>query len=923
MRRIVASIVLLTAVGLLLGVLGASAPPGLGGPSEADRLYFEAPAGERNTRAAPDGESVLPNGRLLTPTGRQIPTAPHPFGLALSADGSVLVTVNGGIVPFSLTVIRNPESDDPQVVQIPAKTETDTRRLPSAFLGAAIDTTRGLVYASGGDSGVVAVFSLATGARVVAIDLSTTQYPDAFTTDLALSPDGRFLYALDLAHYRLVTIDADRREAVGSVAVGRNPMALTLSADGRRAYVANMGTFQYSLLEWPGGKDPRGLPFPPFGYPSREAREGTVVEGSRIPGLGDPNADEANSVFVVDLEKPATPVVVARLRTGMPVGEAVGGSRPAGLALSPETLYVTNATNDTVEAWDLASHRKRWSTLLAPAPYLRSLRGVLPFGIALSPDGRRLFVAESGINALGVLDASTGAVLGHVPTGWYPAGVALSPSGRRLYVSNAKGWGSGPNGGADFKPMPWPSPFPGPEIDAHYVGRLMKGTVSLLETPTDGSLAAHTQRVLANNGFLPVEPARAAAHPVPARFGTRSPKIKYVVFITKENRTFDEVYGDMPGVQGDPSLARFGENRTVGPHKGVTVMPNHRALARRFAMSDNFYVDSDVSADGHRWLVGAYANHWVETVTTASYGGGAKFERESGPGRFSLFESNSSLTPEDYPEEGALWQHLDRHHIPFRNYGEGFEFAGTDESAGMKPTGARVPVNVPMPEPLFLNTSRLYPGFNMTIPDQYRADVFLKDLHQWSTGQGSMPRFIFVLLPNDHGTEPRHDRGYPWLESYMADNDLALGRIVEGLSQSPFWKEMAVFVTEDDAQAGRDHIDAHRSLCLAIGPYAKRGYVSRRHLSIASITKTIYRLLGLPYLHLYDAATSDLADLFALEPDFTPYHALPSDPRIFDPAKAGDPDDPDYVKARQEPGQEMDSMEEAERQVGPTKEERP
>ncbi len=923
MRRIVASIVLLTAVGLLLGVLGASAPPGLGGPSEADRLYFEAPAGERNTRAAPDGESVLPNGRLLTPTGRQIPTAPHPFGLALSADGSVLVTVNGGIVPFSLTVIRNPESDDPQVVQIPAKTETDTRRLPSAFLGAAIDTTRGLVYASGGDSGVVAVFSLATGARVVAIDLSTTQYPDAFTTDLALSPDGRFLYALDLAHYRLVTIDADRREAVGSVAVGRNPMALTLSADGRRAYVANMGTFQYSLLEWPGGKDPRGLPFPPFGYPSREAREGTVVEGSRIPGLGDPNADEANSVFVVDLEKPATPVVVARLRTGMPVGEAVGGSRPAGLALSPETLYVTNATNDTVEAWDLASHRKRWSTLLAPAPYLRSLRGVLPFGIALSPDGRRLFVAESGINALGVLDASTGAVLGHVPTGWYPAGVALSPSGRRLYVSNAKGWGSGPNGGADFKPMPWPSPFPGPEIDAHYVGRLMKGTVSLLETPTDGSLAAHTQRVLANNGFLPVEPARAAGHPVPARFGTPSPKIKYVVFITKENRTFDEVYGDMPGVQGDPSLARFGENRTVGPHKGVTVMPNHRALARRFAMSDNFYVDSDVSADGHRWLVGAYANHWVETVTTASYGGGAKFERESGPGRFSLFESNSSLTPEDYPEEGALWQHLDRHHIPFRNYGEGFEFAGTDESAGMKPTGARVPVNVPMPEPLFLNTSRLYPGFNMTIPDQYRADVFLKDLHQWSTGQGSMPRFIFLLLPNDHGAEPRHDRGYPWLESYMADNDLALGRIVEGLSQSPFWKEMAVFVTEDDAQAGRDHIDAHRSLCLAIGPYAKRGYVSRRHLSIASITKTIYRLLGLPYLHLYDAATSDLADLFALEPDFTPYHALPSDPRIFDPAKAGDPDDPDYVKARQEPGQEMDSMEEAERQVGPTKEERP
>ena len=913
MRTIVTSIVV---AGLGLVVIRASAPQGGGrAGGEPDTLYFEAPAGERHARSDPGGESILPNGRLLTPIGRQVPTAPHPFGLALSADGSVLVSVNGGVVPFSLTVIRNPEGGEPEVRQIPAKPQTDKRRLPSAFLGAAVDTRRDLLYASGGDSGVVAVFSLSSGARIAAIDLSTAQYPDAFTTDVALSADGRCLYALDLAHYRLVVIDADRREAVGSVKVGRNPMALTIAADGRRAYVANMGTFQYSLLEWPDGKDPRGLPFPAFGYPSRKARDGTTVAGTRIPGLGDPNVDQANSVFVVDIAKPDAPAVVARLRTGMPVGEALGGSGPSGLALSPDTLYVTNATNDTVEAWDLVSHRKRWSTSLSPAPYLGRLRGVLPFGVALSPDNRRLFVAESGINAVGVLDAARGTMLGHLPTGWYPSGVAMSPNGRRLYVSNAKGTGSGPNGGASFKPMPWPSPFPGPEVATDYIGRLMKGSVSLLDVPSDASLAAHTQRVLANNGFLPTEPGRGPDHPVPAQPGTASPTIKYVVFITKENRTFDEVYGDMPGVTGDPSLARFGENRAVGPHKGVTVMPNHRALARRFAMSDNFYVDSDVSADGHRWLVGAYANHWVETVTTASYGGGARFEREGGPGRLALFESNSSLTPEDYPEDGALWEHLDRHGIPFRNYGEGFEFAGADESAGMKPTGARLPVNVPMPEPLFQNTSRLYPGFNMTIPDQYRADVFLKDLQQWSSGREPMPRFIFLLLPNDHGTEPRHDRGYPWLESYMADNDLALGRIVAALSHSPFWKEMAIFVTEDDAQAGRDHVDAHRSLCLAISPYARRGHVSRRHLSIASITKTIYRLFGLPYLHLYDAAASDLADLFIAQPDLSPYDALPPDLRIFDPATAGDPNDPDYLKARQAPGEELDSMEEAERQL--------
>ncbi len=353
-------------------------------------------------------------------------------------------------------------------------------------------------------------------------------------------------------------------------------------------------------------------------------------------------------------------------------------------------------------------------------------------------------------------------------------------------------------------------------------------------------------------------------------------------------------------------------------------MPNHRALARRFALGDNFYVDGDVSADGHRWLVGAYANHWVETVTSAGYGGGGKFERDAGPGRLALFEANSSLTPEDYPEAGAMWQHLERNHVSFRNYGEGFEFAGTDEDEGLKPTGARTPVNIPMPEPLFRNTARLYPGFNTKIPDQYRADLFLSDLRErWVAGKESMPSFLYLLLPNDHGDRPRHERGYPWLESYLADNDLALGRIVEGLSQSPFWKEMAVFVTEDDAQSGRDHVDAHRSLCLVLGPYAKRGYVSRRHVSIASITKTIYRLFGLPSLNLYDAAATDLADFFTPEADVTPYHAVPVDARIFDPAKARDPGDPDYLRARQAPEIPLDSMEEAVRQVEPERNDRP
>ena len=872
-------------------------------PASPTELDLRAPAGDRYARIDPAGETILPSGRLLTPRGRQLTTAPHPFGMTLSADGRLLVTVNGGTEPFSLTLLEDPGAPSPTIRQIPSGARTDEGTLRAAFLGAAVDTGRGLIYASGGDDGRIAVFRR-DGAAAGSIDLSTAERPDAFVTDIALSPDGRLLYALDLAHYRLLVVDAPQRTVIASLGVGRNPFAIALTRDGRRAYVANMGTFQYSLVETAAKDDPRGLGFPPFGYPSREAREGTVVDGRRVPGLGDPNADEACSVWGIDLSDPRRPAVIARVKTGLPAGVSIGGSSPAGLAVAGDTFYVTSATNDLVEAYDLRTHARRWRTLLAPESSLAELRGVLPFGLALSPDGARLFVAESGINAVGVLDASRGTVLGHIPVGWYPSRVAVSPDGKRLYVANAKGFGAGPNGGRGFVAG----------AEGSYIGNLMKGSVSVMDVPTIAELEALTARVRANNGLVPVPELRPVEHPLPRSGPSR--RIRHVVMIAKENRTFDEVFGDLPGVNGDATLARFGADRQVGPHAQVTVMPNHRALAQRFALSDNFYVDSDVSADGHRWLVGAYPNHWVETITSAGYGKGAQWKRTA-PGRLALFESNSSLVPEDYLERGSMWEHLARGGVRFYNYGEGFEFAGTSQDPGTTPTGARLPVNVPMPEALFHATSRIYPGYNMNIPDQYRADVFLKDLRErYASGREPFPTFLYVFLPNDHGAEPKPEHGYPFLESYMADNDLALGRIVEALSRTPWWREMAILVTEDDAQSGVDHVDAHRSLCLLVSPWARRGHVSRRHVSTASIHKTIYRLLGLPPLHLPDAAASDLGDLFAIEPDFTPYSARPVDRRVFDPDKAGDPADPDYRKARAQPKQ-MDAPADARRQLPP------
>lgn len=886
---------------LLLGVVSLS----VGAPRRVDRFMLQAPAGERAAHIDPSGTTVLPNGRLLTPLGKQIRVAPHPYGMTLSHDGTVLVTVNGGVAPFSLTIIRNPDSNDPQVRQIPPSANTEQSVLPATFIGAVVDPARDLLYASGGNEGTVVLFRLSSGELLHRIPLSTEQYPDAFTTDIALSPDGRWLYVLDLANYRLAILNTRTRTVVSSIGVGRNPFDLVLTADGTRAYVANMGTFQYALIETRPGDDPRGIPFPPFGYPSREAREGTVVDGRRVPGLGDPNVPEACSVWGVDVSDPMSPRVVVRLKTGLPIGEAIGGSSPAGLAVSADTLYVSNATNDTVEAYDLRTHRRKWRTLLTPVPFLKHLRGVAPFGLALSPDGRRLYVAESGINAVGVLDARPGKVIGHIPVCWYPSRVCVSPDGKRLYVANAKGFGGGPNGGANF--------MPGPE--GRSIGRLMKGSVSLIDIPADSDLPRLTQRVIANNGFVPVKVSRPKGHPVPTVAGVPSDKIRYVVFIAKENRTFDEVFGDLPGVNGDPTLARFGVNRTVGEHRGVNVMPNHRALAQRFAISDNFYVDSDHSADGHRWLVGVYPNHWVETITSAGYGGGADFRPGKAPGRLAFFESNSALTPEDYLEHGSMWAHLHRNGVPFRNYGEGFEFAGISEDEDTKPTGARLSVNIPMPMALFQNTCREYPEFNMNIPDQYRADQFLKEFRErFLSGKEPLPRFLYIYLPNDHGAGIRPEKGYPYLESYMADNDLALGRVIEALSHSAWWKEMAIFITEDDAQSGIDHVDAHRSVLIVVSPWVKQGYVSHRQSSIASIMKTMYLLLGVPSLNLYDAAANDLADMFSTEPDFTPYRCLPVDARLFDPEKVKDPSDPDYRKARLEPSPALDTLDESMRQ---------
>jgi YVTN family beta-propeller protein len=703
-------------------------------------------------------------------------------------------------------------------------------------------------------------------------------------------------------------IDAHERRVVGSVPVGRYPYALAVC--GEKVYVANIGLFEYSPVPPPqdGRSDKRGLTFPPFGYPSKEARDGVEVEGRKIPGLGEPNVPESFSVWGVNVANPKSPKVLSRIKTGLLIGapadngKTVGGSAPNFLAALGDALFVSNGNNDIIERLDLATNKIVATERIVPSPLVARVRGVSPSGMAVSPSGTRLYVAELGINAIAVLDAKTLAVLGHIPTAWYPYRVALSPDGRQLVCICFRGFGNGPNGG---------------EAIPHSKFLNMRGVLSVLDVPSDRELAMLTANVLADNGIVDrrADQVSMSSPVVPTVPGKTSKEIKYVVFIAKENHTFDTIFDRIPGTKHDPSLLRWGLHQTIRQKgqpvlRDVAVMVNHNALARQFTLSDNFYMEPEASGVGHRWLVGVQPNNLMQMT----YSVGWSFKKESAaPGRRYAMGSNGSMVPEDYPEAGSMWEHLARNEIRFRNYGEGFEFPGVEEAEEMHPTGGREVVNIPMPKVLFDNTCREFPIFNMNIPDQYRAHWFMQDVEKrFLKGKEPFPSFVNIALCSDHGAGLRPNGGYPYLASFMADNDLALGRIVEFLSHTPYWKNMAIFVTQDDAGGEPDHVDAQRSVLLVISPWAKRSYVSHRHTTIVSMHRTLYEILGLPPLNMFDALANDFSDCFTTTPDFRPYRCLAVDPRIFDPEKAKDPKDPDYGKARKLPSITMDDPDDME-----------
>jgi YVTN family beta-propeller protein len=819
-----------------------------------------------------DKTTTLPNGRRITPAGQSVQLAPFPFAMALSPDGRQVVAPSIGW-PFSLNIIDTAfaESSKQSVHRIPAGNKSDPA--VQVHTGVAYSPDGKLLYDATGDSGAVDILSTANWQKVGRIALAK----DAFAASLVLSTNGKLLYVVDQGNWQIAVIDTTTRTVVATIPTGVNPMTATLSPDGARLYIANSGLFEYKLIAKANGAKPgdqqEGLHFPPTGYPSRAAREGRIAEGYQVAGLGDENDPRGSSLWTYDLANPREPKLIEKLRLGAKITEkpkdVVGGASPSGIVAGQQHVYVSLAHEDAVAVVSADGSRLESEIELSPFTnpdfrdkQQRLLRGVGPLGMAIA--GRHLFVAESGINSVAVIDTFSAKVLGHIPTAWYPAAVVASHDEKQLYILSNKGEGTGPNyiHGA-----------------RHYIGELEYG--SLATVPLQNlaeQLPAYTSAVIDNNLA-----AASKQAPLPAT------AIRHVFLIIRENRTYDEVLGDLPGADGDPKLARFGMHGWAAENPALHdlhVTPNAHALATQFGTSDRYATDSDVSADGHRWAVDIAPTPWMNIAWTSNYGGRRTGNATStAPGRRALSGGADAPMPEDEPEFGSLWEHVADAPLPVLNYGEGLEVEGGDERDGTEPEGQRLYLNSPVPKPIFESSDRLFPTFNLGIADQLRFNEFKTDF-QKRLDAGPAPALTVIRLPDDHTASPRPADGYPYKASYVADNDLALGKIVDFLSHTSIWKQSAIFVIEDDAQDGADHVDAHRSPLLVISPYARRGFVSHTRTSMTGMHKTIYALLGVGPLNLEDGLAAGLGDMFTSTPDFTPFNFVPSDLRVFDPAKA-------------------------------------
>jgi YVTN family beta-propeller protein len=723
--------------------------------------------GQKSTRI---NKIMLPSGWSLSPVGRSLPLGDFPMNMAVSKSGKLLAVVNNGQGKHSLQLINTKTEKILHNLTLPcawlglafSKDEKslfvsggnknqvyrytienqqlnlkDTFEIGKPFeekislTGLCVDDARGLIYVVSKENNSLYGLSLLTKKIIFQEKLAAEAYT------CALTPDGKKLLITLWGARKLTIFDPETRKTIQQINVGDNPNDLTISRNGKFAYVAN--------------------------------------------------ADD-NSVSVVDI---ATGKVL-------------------------ETLV---------------------ASLFPDAP-----TGSTTNSVALSKNGKTLYVANADNNCLAVFDVSKpgqSASKGFVPVGWYPTTVRVV--GKKIFVANGKGFSSFPNPNG-------PQPTSVTERTAYqkgdtstinkiqYIGSLMQGTLSIINVPKEPEMRLFSTLVYENSPYTKAREKLAEGekgNPIPQKIGDKSP-IKYVFYIIKENRTYDQVLGDMPEGNGDASLCLFPEKIT----------PNQHKLAREFVLLDNFYVAAEVSADGHNWSLAAYANDFTEKTWIQSYG-----DR----GGDYVFEGQVEIA---HPKGGFIWDHCQRAGVSYRTYGE---FADD-----YKP-------NIPVLKDHFCP---YYTSWDTEVRDTMRVSQWKRDFDSLYLAK-SVPQISTLRIINDHTSGLHKGSLTPYAQ--VADNDYAVGLFVEYLSNSPIWKESVVFILEDDAQNGADHIDAHRSIAFIASPYTKRHFKDTTQYTTNSMLRTLELIVGLPPMSQHDAAATPMWRCFTSQPDFSPYKALVPD----------------------------------------------
>jgi YVTN family beta-propeller protein len=738
-------------------------------------------------KSQPVAGFVLPNGWTVSPAGKQVPLRDLPLNILPLSDCKNVLVATSGYNTHQLSV-----------VDLANLEQVSSEQVRQSWFGLTVSPEEDKIWWSGGGANMLHTFEL----RNHKLTLTSRPEPDPtkmtkeerekfekafakerdFKSGLALDSKRRKLYSLDINRGTISAINlAEANGRPSESPCGRRPYDVILTRDGTRLYVS----------DWAG-----------------------------------------KQVLVVDAET---------LRT---LAKIAVGEHPNQIVLHPadDRLFVACASSNCVSVIDTKQNIVIETIMTSLFP--RAPEGSTPDAVAVSPDGKVLYAANADNNCVAVLDVADPKqtqVKGFIPTGWYPTAVAVTPDSKTLLVGVGKG------------NRTWPNPFAkedqpkekAPRRTYPYVASLLSGALSVVTVPSEKELADYTATVYRNCPYsdkLLEGVSYAHKTAIPNKPGDPSP-IKHVIYIIKENRTYDQVFGDMKEGNGDPSLVMFGEELT----------PNHHKLAREFVLLDNLYCNAQVSRDGHPWSTMAYNTDYIARDWTLTYSRRKGVDDDE--------EGDLSKAPSGY-----LWDACARHGLSYRSYGEYGHRVSEHDGFKME---ARVPGLV----------GHICPDYGLPrMPGQRtrdtdNVDIFLKEFRQFEK-DGNLPRFIVMSLGEDHTSGTRPGAFTP--QACVASNDLALGRLVDGVSHSKYWPEITIFVIEDDPQDGPDHVDAHRTVGLVVSPYTKRRYVDSTQYSTVSMIRSMELILGLPPLSQYDAAARPLFASFTDKADPTPYEHVPA-----------------------------------------------